>query len=218
MKKFRELLKDPQSRERIKRKLGLQRVSEGRWEVARGVYDYSLLFEKIIGESLLDFLTTLAKRKKRLSILDDGAGLGRFLSGIKAELKKRQVDVDTSAVVLEKKQFFSEDIDNTHIGPAQFFLPDKKYDVIFSYYGSIHYTDELGHDTIKHMLPKYANVLNHGGVLLIGGNFIGIRTELFEQMKIAFQKQGFQITFMSNNLSSIRDRGEPSDILMIRRL
>lgn len=212
VKKFREALqKDPELRKKFRNKLDKYRASEEkRWTKIRTYSDYAALFSDILGSSLLRFLEAQAKGKKELSILDDGAGKGYFLKEVKEMLATRKIKCNTTAVVLTKDPDFARGIDHVYVGPSELFLSNKKYDVIFSYYGSIHYADRTN---IKNLLLKYANLLNRGGVALIGADLIGIRTPLYDQMRIAFKKQGFELTHKPRYVA-----GEPSDVIMIRRL
>jgi hypothetical protein len=204
LKKFKELSKKHHE------------VSEGQWRKDRCFLDYNNLFGCILNESLYDFLVRLGRRKKKLSVLDEGAGFGLFLLDLKEMLAKEGIATDTTAVVLKKHTLldtYQKDgkVDHVYVGRSEFFLPDRKYDVIFSYYGGIHYALS---EIKKQILIKYASALNRGGVALIGADLIGIRTPLFEQMKTAFRKRGFEIELYCGPVPG----GYPTDILMICRL
>jgi len=212
VKKIREALqKDPVLRKRFRDKIiRFRREHERTWIKNRGYDNYNRLFRHVLGMPLIDFLTKKAGSKKQLSVLDDGAGLGVFLRDIKTKLREQKIDVKTDAVVLQRSPHLVE-MDNIYEGPSEFFLTNKKYDAIFSYYGSMHYTERWA---IKNQLIKFTNLLNRGGVALIGVDFIGLRIPpLLDQMKRQFAKQGFELTYKPHYVAD-----EPSDILMIRRL
>ncbi|MDD4983341.1 MAG: class I SAM-dependent methyltransferase [Candidatus ainarchaeum sp.] len=191
-------------------------VSEDQWRKDRCFLDYNNLFKLVLDEPLYGFLVRMAQGKKKLKVLDEGAGFGLFLLDLKEMLEKEGIDTDTTAVVLKKHSLldtYHKDgkVDHVYVGRSEFFLPDRNYDVIFSLYGGIHYTLS---EFKKQILVKYASALNRGGVALIGADLIGIRTPLFEQMKIAFRKRGFEIKLFTGAIRG----GLPTDILMIRRL
>ena len=191
-------------------------VSEGQWRKDRCFLDYNNLFKLVLNEPLHSFLVRMGKGKKKLKVLDEGAGFGQFLLDLKEILTKEGIDTDTTAVVLKKHSLldtYHKDgkVDHVHVGRSEFFLPDKGYDVIFSLYGGIHYTIS---EFRKQTLVKYASSLNRGGVALIGADLIGIRTYLFERIKQAFRKRGFEIKLFAGPIQG----GYPSDILMIHRL
>ncbi|MFA5745860.1 MAG: hypothetical protein WCX73_00810 [Candidatus Pacearchaeota archaeon] len=146
------------------------------WGDSRGHNSYNLDFRmlsaernsatinKKIPENILDYLIEEYKKtKKTLHILDDGAGQGYFLKELKEALTKNKVPVNTTAVCLSDKipELNNRFINEIIIRDAKDLELNQKYDLITSYYGSIHYSIPKIRDEI---MKKYIFSLNKNGV------------------------------------------------------
>lgn len=149
------------------------------WASSRGHHTYNLDFKVLSGirasvkrnvkmpENMLDYLIEKYKKTKRtLHILDDGAGEGYFLKELKEELNNKKIPCTTTAVCLSDK---ISDWNNKHItvkiiGDAKDLELTNKYDLITSYYGSIHYSIPAIRDEI---IKKYAFSLNKNGIAIL---------------------------------------------------
>lgn len=220
------LEKDPELRERFRVKTGINRAKDrsGDWITSRGFSIYNEIFHTCTGKDLLNKLVELAiKLRRPLRVLDDGAGVGRFLQYTKKELLARGVKTITTAVALEpqpelRTMHAEGTLDKLHIGLAETFLPEEKQDVIFSVFGSIEYTLP---EFKRRILLKYSHSLNKGGFAVVGvqlgfhSNEEG-RANAFKSAVVnSFAKQGFFAQFYNYEDS---DPNIPKDILFIRRL
>jgi len=113
-----------------------------------------------------DIINNKLKSHSCVSILDVGAGEGNFLSDLKQKYKEK---LYTHALILgsfselEQKQK-SGSIDKITKRSVENFIPETKYDLIFSYFGGIDYT---AHPDIA--IAKLAYSLSPKGMLFISG-------------------------------------------------
>ena len=134
----------------------------------RGYIYYNVDFKLLRrNQNLIDALVKkYQKTKKKLQILDDGAGKGNFLGGLKIEMKSRKVPIETTAVCISNNlsEINKKLIDKVIVGDAKNLNLNKKYDLITSYFGSVHYSiPEIRDEIIK----KYAFSLNKNGMALL---------------------------------------------------
>ncbi len=206
----------------------------------RGYTDYNKLFKIGFNKSIIETLVGMGK--KRLSIIDDGAGVGNFLAEIKSQLLNKGIISKTTALTLTpnenlEKRKINGVIDNVVVGPAEYYVPKKPVDAIFSLFGSITYTDP---SVRKEHVLKFAHSLKKGGIMMVGFHFVKSFDRLSSEsilwglsknpnpsrrMKIetetrgiekAFRKQGFEAKF--TRLNPISSEQLPNYILIVRRI
>lgn len=120
-----------------------------------------------------DALSTIHKSNQPMRILDEGAGRGYFLAELKEILKKRGIKTITTALTLHNNPELENSrragmINEVVVGNAEFFVPKKPFDAIFSMYGSLGYT--LPQLRKEHLL-KFAYSLRRGGIMMVGFKF-----------------------------------------------
>ncbi len=190
------------------------------WIKHRGYDRYNVFFKKVIKIDLVDLAKKIPREKNQsLEILDEGAGEGNFLSEIKFKLAEEGIKSNTTAISLRPNKDLTqkriiESVNSVYLGQAENYFPKKKYDLIFSLYGSIHYTPNF---LKKDHLLKYAHSLKKSGAMLIGFDFydqLGSRFQLKEIEK-GFAKRGFQAKLVNANPPS--GLMLPKYILFVRR-
>lgn len=184
-------------------------IGVANWADSRGYIqyndDYKMLFIKknqysMERENLLECLFKKYKEnKKTLQVLDDGAGKGNFLAELKKMLINLKIPCNTTAVsfsdrISEKNKPI---IDNVILGDALNLDINKKYDLITSFYGSIHYSmPELRDEIMK----KYIFSLNKKGIAIF--RFSEFKKEpgakSLEWMRL-LEKVGFSVTEIIEN-------------------
>lgn len=216
------------------------------WKINRTYRHYDFAFSRALkrfsGKSMLDTIVEIAPRNRALRILDDGAGEGNFLAGIKKRLRGKGVKVETTALSLGKNKKLAEkeargEINHVIEKPAEFFLPEGQFDVITSVAGSIEYA---GMKTQADHLLKVCHSLRKGGIALIGfeiQKYIWTQRhysseeleKIKERVKKRLRKEGFEAKFYDRdklyppedyinrkNVWTMFDQ-TPPDILIIRR-
>ena len=190
------------------------------WTQNRSFEFFEKQFGQFVGGNLEDFLVKIGKRKRRpLRVFDDGAGVGFFLYELKKNLRKRGISTFTSGIVFDAHpdvidRVKRREIDKIYDEKSEFFVPGQKQDVIFSLFGSVHYTMK---EFEKEILLKYCHSLNYEGYALIGDflhkklSYVGKRN-----LKRKLKKLGFEITFGSEPDAYYLDLAD--DIIIIRRL
>jgi len=137
--------------------------------------EFKLLHDKHFGEKktkkafseITDFLLEkYAENKKPVKVLDDGAGQGRFLAELKQQLTDKKIPIKTTAVSLSDKIYEKNRkyIDHFIFKDAKDLELTQKYDLITSYFGSIHYSLPAIRDQI---IKKYAFALNKNGIAIL---------------------------------------------------
>ncbi len=188
-----------------------------KWNKNKGLQEYNYIFKSLFKEkNLIEFINANFKHKK-LRIMDEGLGEGKFLQEIKKELQSKYI-VETTGITIDPsdtKLSSTKNIDHIIVNPIErmkyengtkSIVPDKKQDLIFSTYGGFQYTlDELK----KNVLLKTAYSLNKEGCafitftktdLTLTEPFDYLRTIIFrkklnkfyDEVKVAFKKRGFQ--------------------------
>ena len=220
---------------------------EHTWKINRSYRHYDFAFsralERFNGRTLIDALATLAPKNRPLRILEDGAGEGNFSKGAKRKLEAREIKVEATALSLGKNEKLAEkeakgEIDKVIEKPAEFFIPEGKYDAIVSVAGSIEYA---GIRTSAEHLLKYCYSLEKRGIALIAfeiqQNTSLTTTRYFpqeisaikERVKKRLKKAGFEAEFY--DMDKLYNLGEfksgapewklfdqtPPNILIIRR-
>ena len=151
---------------------------EGDWTDSRTYGDYNEFFsvglEQLgFGNGMVDAFRRIAPKNRPLRILEDGAGAGIDLEGIKEELSKAGIKSITTAISLHDYPLLMErqrlgKIDRVAFGNAELFMPEKSQDCIISMMGTLNYTiSELRKDT----LLKFAHSLTRGGLMMVGFHF-----------------------------------------------
>ena len=178
--------------------------------------------------------------KKEITILEDGAGDGKFLSTAKQNLTREGIKCRTIALSLHKNQKLKEAekrglIDKAVKGMAEFYLPKKPVSMVVALFGSTAYTlQSLRKD---HVL-KFALSLEKGGIMMVGFRFfsgkisrldviskglsaypiderrLDIETEM-AGVERAFQKKGFRAKFYKFNNYMLE--APPNYILIVQR-
>ena len=205
-------------REHVERLAGQERLARQRkpfqWVDSReyGMH-YNPFFKKGLGLffgvkgglDLVEALKRIPGRKgRKMVVVDDGAGQGNALAGIKERLEKLGIGCEAVALAFETSPELEEKvkagkIDRVVAGPAERFVPKKQVDAVVSYYGSVHYTLE---DLKREHLLKFAYSLRKGGLLLVGfdsnrGGRVSAEA-VFEERRMqraivrAFEKRGFR--------------------------
>ena len=190
----------------------------GGWNSSRGYTAYNDLFGGLLGNffgeprmNLESALARLAETrgKRGITIVDDGAGRGDFLSQIKRRLEGKGLKARAIALTLHTNKELralekNKVIDKVVEGKAEEYLPAKEADAIFSLYGSISYAMPA---IRKDHLLKFATSLGKGGFMCVGfalekglsASPIGkrrmqIETEMMG-VERAFEKRGFRAKF-----------------------
>ncbi len=197
-----------------------------KWTTNRGLRSYNLSFKSFFKESnLVDFITNNFKNKK-IKILDEGMGQGRFLTEIKEALSTKNYEVKTTGITIDPKEAQNLKIDKIHLNPAERYLyqgktktivPLEKQHLIFSLYGSFQYSIP---EIQKNVLLKTAYSLEKGGCAFIG--FIPTKYDIttpivflklllnkkklnhfYEGVRVSFEKRGFEFKYKldANNLA-----------------
>lgn len=191
----------------------------------RNYANYNTIFNrlfsshKILKRDIVHTLRVMAYRhkKKKISVLDDGAGKGYFLAQLKEKwnaLKKEgkvKASLETTAVTLSSKTIALKNIDEIKKGNVANFLPTKKYDLIISVYGGFEYTIP---EIQKEVLLKYCYSLNKGGVGVFGIEFTLLPK--ITSIQNAFEKRGFKFDLMSMKKNIFEKL--PSNYLVIERV
>jgi hypothetical protein len=180
------------------------------------------LYQAGFGTSILDALQRIAKPRQIMRLLEDGAGEGVFLGELKQRLSAIGISTETTALSLASNEKLSEKkksgkIDNIRIGNAEFFIPAKPFDAIFSLYGSINYADP---GIQKEHLLKFAHSLKRNGLMLVGLDIElpGFRVSFLDEITRAFEKQGFFARFYKYSEDRSEKRTLPHWILIVKRL
>ncbi|MBI5553251.1 MAG: hypothetical protein HY917_00755 [Candidatus Diapherotrites archaeon] len=189
------------------------------WQHVRG--------KGFVASTILEVLSMIpCSPKKPLEILEDGPGKGRFIQTLRRKLIENRVPVKTTAVAIHhipelERLKESGELDalvvpksaSLGLPGAEFFVPDRPLDAIFSMFGSIHYTlPELRKD---HLL-KYAHALKPGGIMFAGfDTFTDVKKEPFPDIERSFAKQGFKAKFFNLHFGG---RVFPDTILLVQRL
>jgi SAM-dependent methyltransferase len=193
------------------------------WIKNREYSDYNQLFRRFLGADITEFIQKMSVGLKRpIRILDDGAGYGFFLNELKKNLSSLGVSSHTTALVLDATDVLKElvrkkYVDELYEGPAEYYLPKEEYDLIFSLYGSIHYTQST---FAREILLKYCRSLSKGGYAVIGltiplstiFNIVRVR----DAVKNSLNKQGFQADFYESGVPW--DSNLPSIVLIVKRI
>ena len=186
----KRLREDPEAR--YDRRFKLDRIKDRahtspfmhHWKAERGFLHYNTLFSSglqsmRLGRGLIEALVRIPRGKGRpLEVLEDGPGIGIFLSELKFFMNAEGVKTVTTGVgvhhVKELKEAEKEGkIDKVVRMFGEFYLPRKPVHAIFSVNGSILYTTgALRKDT----LLKFASALRKGGVMMVGFEFVEKRT------------------------------------------
>lgn len=166
----------------------------------RGYKEYNFAFRNLLdGRPLFKYINKRFKGKKQISILDEGAGLARFLKEIKDLFLKKGKKIETTAITLTPGVLKENTphLNYLHKKESQQFMPNKKYDVILSLFGGFHYNiKELDRNTVL----KFAHSLSENGVMFIGINRFGSERyeaseKVFLNLKRAFEKNGFTVKY-----------------------
>ncbi len=202
----------------------LRKKSPRVWALNRSVVDYSRLFGQYFKNGLINELLKLAKNKSKLNILDDGCGHGFFLKNIKGLLGEKGIDVTTTGITItptQKLKNLINDklIDEVYFKPAELFVPTKKYDAIFSVYGSIHYSLK---ELQKDIVIKYAQALRKGGIMCVGLDIDKYQSSKGRDIRgdiiKSFFKRGFDAEFYTNEILGSGMNTLPRDVLIIKRV
>lgn len=132
----------------------------------RGYNYYNLDLRRITKKNIESYLIKKhQKTKQKIQVLDDGAGVGNFLGELHDKMKANGVPMESTAVCLEDNLSLTnkKKINNLVVGDASRFVIDKKYDLITSYFGSIHY---LVPEVRDQVMRKYIFSLNKNGIAL----------------------------------------------------
>jgi hypothetical protein len=228
-----------------KRTKQLRRKTKRKWysgffqEKGRHYEQYNKLFSVGLGCSIVDALVGLGRKK--LTIVDDGAGKGHFLAELKPMLKEKGIESETIALSvsrrltlwMKKKKGL---IDEVFLKDAAEFVPKKPVDAIFSFFGSISYIEDL---VRKEHVLKFAHSLRKGGIMAVGLNVVRVMGEsragdihrglsrdpidrimsLETEMKgieRAFEKRGFEASFVPSGLPS--RKAYPNWMLILKRV
>lgn len=150
-----------------------------------------------LGNSFVNFCARQTLSGKPLRILDDGAGNGDLLAGLKKKLNARRIKTETIGISLIRNarllsRFENQEIDHVHWGIAERYVPRKPVDIIFSIFGSLYHTyKEVGKD---HLL-KFAYSLRPGGMMIMAGIF-SKQGRFRQNLQRAFEKRGFKAQFV----------------------
>jgi hypothetical protein len=189
------------------------------WNTRRRYVDYNFCFKQILNQDISNYISLKLKNKKNFSVLDDGAVRGYFLNDLynkfnKHDLKKMSFD----AITLHKEDIKKSILDkvNVHEGFIENIKFNKKYDVIFSVYGSISYT--IFH---KEVLLKYLNHLKKNGIILINYSDIHkhreISTKFIVELKRALEKRKFSMYHKRLQSNSPLKNDMAPDMFLIRK-
>jgi len=215
-------LKDPVIREKLKHLSNLYTNKHELYPKNRGYKEYNYAFLQLLeGKPLLEFVLKRFKnsKKSKLTIMDEGAGLTRFLTEFKSLLEKRNINSETTAITLTP----GVDLKNSKVDilvkqKSQNFKPFKKYDLITSVFGGVFYNiSELD----KNLILKFSHSLSRNGVFLFGTNRLKplkniTVEEHINNIKRTMIKNGFRLDFKfapSNNNHKL-----PTYIFKIERL
>jgi len=168
--------------------------------------------------------------KKNLTVLEDGAGQGIFLSDLRTNLRKLGITPRLIGLHAERRnpRLFArkkiKDIDELNRGLAEYFVPKKPVDVIFSLFGSIYYTPKM-HE-VDHIL-KFASSLKPGGIMLAGVDSIVAATftrstkreelQRLIQVKKVLTPRGFKVRVYGVPPHLLLGRSLPEFVLVVKR-
>ena len=191
------------------------------WNTVRRYGDYNYYFKHVLGTDIKDYISLKLKNKKNFSILEDGVGRGFFLNDLKKKFNKNELSkISFDGVVIDKsdvKKSIAKHI-KLHTGLIENIKFTKKYDLMFSLYGSISYT--LFH---KDVLLKYLNHLKKGGILFLG--YVDmyahrrITNDFVSELKIALKKRGYEVKYQKfENLLSPLANDMPPNMFLIKKI
>lgn len=191
-------LQNPKIKEKLQKVLNIPRHRFEFYVKERNYNDYNHTFKKLLNnKSIVDFIKTRFK-SKNISILDEGAGKTIFLRDIKKLLMKEGIDSHTTAITLSKEVTRKNtDVDLLVKQKTQEYLLNRKYDLIFSVFGGIHYNIfELN----KNVVLKLAHSLSEKGVMFIGVNRFTYSEkftleQIVKNISKTLNKNGFDLKF-----------------------
>jgi len=192
---------------------------------SRGYSSYNRLIElsksKILGRDIFFSIIKYAKKykKRKIKILDDGAGRGYFLGDLKEminiynNLKSKNLKLETTAITLDKSKIKEKNIDHIYKTYSHNYTPSEKYDFIFSVFGGFTYTID---DIKKETMLKYIYSLNKGGIAVFSISHVPQKRKLNEILR-TIEKRGFQVEFINNNNQKIIKENNYKNALIIKR-
>jgi len=161
--------------------------------LSRGYEKYNYVFELISNKDIYNTLNEYAikNKLKTIRILDEGTGKGYFLNELKKmwKEKKNPIKLETNAIVLEKSEIEKKrGINKIYAGDIIKYIPDKKFDYIFSIFGATAYSMA---EIEKEILLKHLYSLKKGGIGIF--SLFESRKEIIEKKNIidALKKRGF---------------------------
>ena len=165
----------------------------------RGYKAYNLTFLRLLdGKPLLEFIQKRFKNKSKIRILDEGAGLTRFLKEFKTLLKNKGIESETSAITLTPGVTRENvSVDLLIKQKSQEFQAFKEYDLITSVFGGVHYNiAELD----KNLVLKFSHSLSKNGVFLLGVNRLKTHENIdvekhIKNISTSLKKNGFKLDF-----------------------
>lgn len=182
-RKIRGKMKKPRVQEGIKRKADFVEFKKKDWGEnkalsSKGDFDYSYYdylmrpLWNFFGKQPIDMVSALCRIRgnsnRALEIMDDGAGTGKAMEELRKKLSEKGIPARITALSLEPNEWLAKRhdkgiIDELVIGPAERFTPRRKFDAIFSVFGSMEYVA----DALKreHVL-KLAHSLRKGGLMM----------------------------------------------------
>lgn len=191
-------LQNPEIKKKLQKVLNIPRHRFELYVKERNYNDYNHTFKKLLNnKSIVNFIKTRFK-SKNISILDEGAGKTFFLRDIKKLLMKEGIDTHTTAITLSKEVTR----ENTNVDllvkqKTQEYLLNRKYDLIFSVFGGIHYNIfELN----KNVVLKLSHSLSEKGVMFIGVNRLTYSEKfsldfIVKNISKTLNKNGFDLKF-----------------------
>ncbi len=178
----------------------------GNWETRRGIglYNETLsslksFFKNNSIHGIEDIASSIPRGKNSvLRVLDDGAGDGRFLEELKQKMLSKNIPTNTVALSLTKnpkllEQKRQKTVDEVFVGLAEKWVPEKPFDLIVSFFGSINYAIP---GLQKDHLLKFAHSLKKGGVMIARLDLPEpIQRKAIAGIEKSFEKRGFKARF-----------------------
>ncbi|MDD4983942.1 MAG: class I SAM-dependent methyltransferase [Candidatus ainarchaeum sp.] len=157
-------LKDPAEKNKLKKHLQEIKSGETRLEMVYSQSPYKFALPNGSDFDFKRYIETLKAVRRKIRILDVGAGKGHFLALLKKDFGKK---IHTTALDIYEHPELNEKykeglIDEVIYESAELFLPKQAYDIIVSNLGGLKYSimPEL-------VIRKLSHSLRSGGILLI---------------------------------------------------